>query len=178
MSTPEHVVLMAHYNAWMNAKVYETAAALSPEALALDRKAFFKSILGTLNHIVVADTLWLKRFAMHPSHPAALDPVPALESPTALNQILFNDLSSLAAHRKMLDGVINAWAATLTDADLSNGLRYANTRGEQFTRRFSSLIMHFFNHQTHHRGQATALLMQAGLDVGVTDLLALIPTTP
>ena len=107
MSTPDHVVLMAKYNAGMNTKLYETAAKLSPESLALDRKAFFKSILGTLNHIVVTDTLWLKRFATHPTRHAALDPVRALKSPTDLDQILFNDLHTLAAHRKMLNGVIN-----------------------------------------------------------------------
>ncbi len=175
MPTPDHVVLMANYNAWMNAKAYEAAAKLSPDALALDRKAFFKSILGTLNHIVVGDTLWLKRFAMHPSKHGVLDPVRAMAAPTALNQILFQDLPALAAHRKLLDGVISAWATSLTESDLRHLLLYANTQGQQFQRRFSSLVMHFFNHQTHHRGQVTTLLMQAGQDVGVTDLLALIP---
>lgn len=178
MSTPDHVVLMATYNAWMNAKIYEAAAKLAPEALALDQKAFFRSILGTLNHIVVGDTLWLKRFATHPSRHAALAPVRALGSPSALDQILFTDLRSLAAHRTMLDGVINEWAAALTADDLRHELLYSNTRGEPFKRRFSSLVMHFFNHQTHHRGQATTLFMQAGVDVGVTDLLPLIPTAP
>lgn len=175
MCTRDHVILMANYNAWMNAKVYEIAAKLSPEALALDRKAFFKSILGTLNHIVVGDTLWLKRFAMHPSKHVTLDPVRAMAAPTALNQILFHDLRTLAEHRRLLDSVINAWAASLTESDLRHSLLYANTQGQQFQRRFSSLVIHFFNHQTHHRGQATTLLMQAGQDVGVTDLLALIP---
>ena len=162
----------------MNEKLYDTAAKLSPADLALDRKVFFQSILGTLNHIVVGDTLWLKRFALHPGHHGALDPVRAMASPAALNQILFHDLQTLAVHRKMMDGVISAWASSLTEDDLRHSLVYANTRGERFQRRFASLVMHFFNHQTHHRGQATTLLMQAGLDVGVTDLLALIPTEP
>jgi uncharacterized damage-inducible protein DinB len=175
MPTPDHVVLMAKYNAWMNAKLYEAAGKLSPDALALDRKAFFKSILGTLNHIVVGDTLWLKRFAKHPGNHVALDPVRAMETPTALNQILFHDLHALAEQRKLLDNVIIEWADSLTESELGHVLQYANSKGEQFQRRFSSLVMHFFNHQTHHRGQATTLLMQAGQDVGVTDLLALIP---
>jgi uncharacterized damage-inducible protein DinB len=175
MSTLDHIALMAKYNAWMNAKLYETAGKLPPEALALDRKAFFKSILGTLNHIVVGDTLWLKRFAKHPGNHVALDPVRAMETPTALNQILFHDLQALGEQRRFLDNLIIEWAASLTENDLQHSLRYANSKGEQFQRRFASLVMHFFNHQTHHRGQATTLLMQAGLDVGVTDLLALIP---
>jgi len=175
MSPSNHVRLMASYNEWMNAKLLEAALKLSDEALAENRKAFFGSILGTLNHIVVGDTIWLKRFATHPAGYAALDPVRALPAPVALNQILFTDIRSLAAHRRMLDGVISKWAASVADADLDHVLRYANTKGVVSERSFFSLVMHFFNHQTHHRGQATTLLFQAGVDVGVTDLLVLIP---
>jgi uncharacterized damage-inducible protein DinB len=74
----------------------------------------------------------------------------------------------------MLDAVISSWANCVTDADLNQVLQYANTKGVVFARRFFSLVMHFFNHQTHHRGQATTMLSQAGVDVGITDLLALI----
>ena len=170
-----HIVLLASYNEWMNAKLYEAAAKLPAQELAADRGAFFRSIIGTLNHIVVADTLWLQRFATHPSGFAVLDPVRGQPVPSALDQVLFGDISELAGHRKMLDGVITQWAAQLKEEDLRHVLRYTNTRGIAGARRFSSLVMHFFNHQTHHRGQATTLLSQAGMDVGVTDLLALIP---
>ncbi|MBS0336350.1 MAG: DinB family protein [Proteobacteria bacterium] len=175
MSTPAQAVMMAAYNEWMNARLYEAAAKLPAAELAKDRGAFFGSILGTLNHLVVGDTLWLKRFAAHPSNPAALDPVRALAQPTALNQVLFTDLAELRARRDLLDKAIVAWAAGLSDADLAHVLHYANSKGIRSQKRFSSLITHFFNHQTHHRGQATTLLFQAGQDVGVTDLLALIP---
>ncbi|MGA8049642.1 MAG: DinB family protein [Burkholderiales bacterium] len=175
MSPASHVRLMASYNEWMNAKLFDAATKLSDEALAEDRKAFFGSILGTLNHIVVGDTIWLKRFATHPVGCPALDPVRALPAPVALNQILFTDIRSLAAQRRMLDEVITNWAASVTDADLDHVLRYANTKGVVSEKSFFSLVMHFFNHQTHHRGQATTLLHQAGIDVGVTDLLVLIP---
>lgn len=70
--------------------------------------------------------------------------------------------------------IIN-WVAALTDDELSTTLSYHNTKGVASKRRYSSLVVHFFNHQTHHRGQTTTLLSQAGVDVGVTDLLALIP---
>ena len=175
MTTCSHAVLMASYNEWMNAKVYEAAAKLPPQELAADRRAFFGSIIGTLNHIAVADTSWLKRFAKHPSHHAALDPVRRLPAPVSLDQILFADLAALLERRKLLDAAIKAWAAALTEQDLQHGLHYANMKGIVAQKRMSSLIVHFFNHQTHHRGQATALLHQAGQDVGVTDLLALIP---
>ena len=175
MSRTNHIQLMASYNAWMNAKLYEAAAKLPAQALTADRKAFFGSLLGTLNHIVVGDTIWLQRFTMHPANYAALDPIRALPAPTSLSQILFADLPPLAAHRKMLDEVISRWVASIREEELDHALRYANTKGTLFQRRFHSLLTHFFNHQTHHRGQASTLLFQAGVDVGVTDLLAVIP---
>jgi uncharacterized damage-inducible protein DinB len=175
MTTCSHIVLMASYNEWMNAKLYEAAGKLSPQELASDRKAFFRSILGTLNHIVVADTAWLKRFATHPAGYGSLDPVRRLPAPVSLDQIVFADFGALCAHRKMLDEVIRRWVEELAEADLPHVLHYANMKGITAQRRFSSLVMHFFNHQTHHRGQATTLLHQVGQDLGVTDLLALIP---
>jgi uncharacterized damage-inducible protein DinB len=175
MSTPAQAMLMATYNEWMNAKLYDAAAKLPAAELAKDRGAFFGSILGTLNHLVVGDTIWLKRFAAHPANPAALGAVRALPQPSALNEVLFTDLGELRVRRQLIDAAIKEWAASLTDADLAHVLRYANTKGVKSQKRFSSLVTHFFNHQTHHRGQATTLLTQAGQDVGVTDLLALIP---
>jgi len=168
MSTCDHIVLMALYNEWMNAKLYGAASSLSAQELAADRKAFFGSLTGTLNHILVADTIWLKRFAMHPSGHPALDPIRSLAAPASLDELLFTDIDAL-------DGIIRQWAAALTEEDLSHVLRYTNMKGVTAQKRFASLVMHFFNHQTHHRGQASALLSQAGVDVGVTDLLALIP---
>ena len=175
MSMRDHVVLMAGYNEWMNVRLYAAAGRLSSHELRADRKAYFGSLLGTLNHIVVGDTLWLKRFAAHPANHPALDPVRQLPAPLSLDQVLFADFVALSTHRKFLDHVIKQWAESLTEQDLEHVLRYANTKGVVSNRRFSSLVMHFFNHQTHHRGQATTLLFQAGQDVGVTDLLAVIP---
>jgi uncharacterized damage-inducible protein DinB len=175
MSSANEAVMMATYNQWMNAKLYDAAAKLPAAELSRERGAFFGSILGTLNHLVVGDTIWLKRFAEHPSKPAALDPIRALPQPSALNQVLFTSLAELKARRDLIDAAINVWAAALTDADLAHILHYANSKGIRGQRRLSSLVTHFFNHQTHHRGQCTTLLFQAGQDVGVTDLLALIP---
>ncbi len=178
MGSPSQFALMAEYNEWMNAKLYDAAAKLPVAGLAKDCGAFFGSILGTFNHLVVGDTIWLKRFAAHPSNPVALDPVRALPQPSALSEVLFTDLGELKARRQLIDAAIKEWAASLTDADLTHVLHYANTRGVKSQKRFSGLVTHFFNHQTHHRGQATTLLFQAGQDVGVTDLLALIPNEP
>lgn len=175
MSASGHIVLMASYNEWMNTKLYEAAGKLSADELVADRKAFFGSILGTLNHLVVADRIWLKRFATHPAAPSLLDPIRELPMPSALDQILFADLAPLAEHRRWLDALIRQWAGALSDEDLEQVLGYRNTKGAPMRKRFSGLVLHFFNHQTHHRGQATTLLHQAGQDVGPTDLLMLIP---
>lgn len=175
MSERAHFVLLAQYNEWMNAKLYDAAGLLAPDALAADRGAFFGSIIGTLNHIVAGDTIWLQRFAMHPARFDALQPLLEQPAPDALTAIYSNDLAELAARRKVLDAMIGQWVAALADADLEHVLAYKNTKGVPSQKRFGSLVLHFFNHQTHHRGQASTLLSQAGVDIGVTDLLVLIP---
>ncbi len=174
MQWRDFVTQFAQYNQWMNTKIYSAAAKLSPEELARDRAAFFKSILGTLNHLVVADTLWLQRFANHPTNFSALVPVIALEKPSALNQIIFSDLAPLTERRQLLDNAINGLAAQLSDADLEQILHYQSTQGVPSQKPFYKILMHFFNHQTHHRGQITTLLTQAGVEVGATDLLLLV----
>ncbi len=174
VSRTAHVRLMAEYNQWMNAKLYEAAQRLSHEELVADRQAFFGSLFGTLNHLCVGDTMWFKRFATHPALHPALDLVRQLPQPSGLDQLLYSDLPSLTRYRQSLDQAILAWAQVLTEDDLDHVLRYTNTKGVVAQKPFFSLVMHVFNHQTHHRGQATTLLSQAGVDVGVTDLLALI----
>ena len=175
MNLREHAVLMSAYNAWMNRRVYAAAARLPAAAVSEDRGAFFGSILGTLNHLLIADRIWLHRFATHPAGFAALDPIRASEPPRDLRAIAHEDLPSLRDARERLDALIDAWTGELGEADLDHVLVYANTQGVVSRRRFGSLLIHFFNHQTHHRGQVTTLLTQADVDVGGTDLLELIP---
>nr|WP_136067600.1 DinB family protein [Halomonas sp. EAR18] len=175
MSPKEHFELLAVYNRWMNSKIYAAAGRLGVTELARDRGAFFGSILGTLNHLLVADTIWLKRFATHPSGFASLREVVKLPDPVSLDQLLFEDFTALSERRAWLDIQIVDWVGKLSGDDLNVLFEYRNTRGVPYCRRFSSLVLHFFNHQTHHRGQVSTLLSQAGEDVGVTDLLALIP---
>ncbi|MGD2139223.1 MAG: DinB family protein [Burkholderiales bacterium] len=175
MITREYVLTMATYNQWINARVYGAARKLPAQELASQRKAFFGSIIGTLNHIVVGDTIWLKRFATHPSAFVSLDPIRQLQTPAALDQKLFEDLEELFARRGLVDAAILRWAGELTESDLRHVIVY-NRMGAAVARKpLQSLLVHFFNHQTHHRGQVTTLLSQAGVDVGVTDILALMP---
>jgi uncharacterized damage-inducible protein DinB len=175
MDRIDHIRLMADYNAWMNRKLCEAAAKLTPGEVAADRGAFFKSLLGTLNHLFVADTIWLKRFAGAFAESAALQPVQDLAAPTSLDQVPCADLPQLVARRRELDAIIDAWCASLRNDDLDRVLSYVNMLGVVGKRPLYGILIHLFNHQTHHRGQATTLLSQAGIDVGVTDLVTLIP---
>jgi uncharacterized damage-inducible protein DinB len=175
MSLHDHFTLMASYNQWMNAKLYDAADKLSAAELLADKGAFFGSVFGTLNHLCVADRIWLQRFAKHPAQSALLEPIVALQRPTILNEMLFDHLTAMRAHRNWLDEIIVRWIGALSEDDLSQPLTYANTKGVVSSKGFAHLLTHFFNHQTHHRGQTTTLLSQAGIDVGVTDLLMVIP---
>jgi len=174
MPNREDIVLFAAYNTAMNTNVYAAAATLSTNALNADRGAFFGSILGTLNHLVAGDTIWLQRYQGHPTHFRALEPMKEIAAPTGLTHRYSDDLGQLRAHRMRLDAIIEALAAELSDADLAQPVSYRNSRGEN-RKQFGSLLLHFFNHQTHHRGQASTLLSQSNVDIGVTDLVAWIP---
>lgn len=161
----------------MNTKVYDAAATLSAEELTENSGAFFGSIIGTLNHIVVADTIWLKRFAPVLQTHQELNFIRDLNQPQSLDGTLFSSIEELYERRKMLDNTLLQLAKSMTVTELNQALSYTNTKGIAATKNLFSLLMHVFNHQTHHRGQVTTLLSQAGIDVGVTDLVAIIPNS-
>lgn len=173
--TPQMATLMAEYNRWMNDRMYEAAGKLDAGELTADKGAFFGSILGTLNHIMVADLIWLHRFAQIPPSTSALGALTDFPRPSSLRQPLAQDLAGLRALRRKLDDIILGWVAQLTPQHMAEELAYTNSAGVASRRSFGPVLQHFFNHQTHHRGQASTLLFQAGVDVGVTDLVALIP---
>ncbi len=175
MSLKSNFELMASYNHGMNENIYDVALRLSNHKLSENRGAFFGSILATLNHILVGDIIWLKRFANHAVQFKTLDYVRSLSKPSSLDTILYEDFDLLLKNRKHIDGIILEFATEITDEVLTSNLSYKNMKGEPLTQNLGHLIQHFFNHQTHHRGQVSALLSQAGVDVGVTDLLMNIP---
>ncbi|MCG8415125.1 MAG: DinB family protein [Pseudomonadales bacterium] len=167
----QNCVLMAHYNQWMNEKLYQCAHQLSAEDLNKDMGAFFKSILGTLNHLLVADLIWLRRFASHPANFASLQRLNEFEETTHLDQTITTSLEDLQTQRAKLDQIILDFTNELSDQDLETHFSYQNMKGLQFNDRLGYPLQHFFNHQTHHRGQLTTLFNQLDVDVGVTDLL-------
>lgn len=170
----EQFRLFAEYNRLMNARLYDAASKLSDSDLRRDRGAFFKSVLGTLNHILVGDIIWLKRFSKHPSSEAALNPIATIERPNALDSVLFSDLMPLREQRMIIDDVVVDWIESLAEHDLQTSITYESMAGVRFRKPFASLISHLFFHQVHHRGQVTTLLSQCGVDFGETDLVEII----
>jgi uncharacterized damage-inducible protein DinB len=142
-----HFRMMAAYNAWANRRLYDAAGQLSEADYRADLGAAFRSVHGTLNHLMVGDILWLARFRGQPNPPLRLD------------QILHEDRGELRGARAALDAEIVAFAGALTDVDIGASFTYTMiTRPETVTEPMAPALSHFFNHQTHHRGQAHALL--------------------
>ena len=165
---------LARYNQWFNDRLYRACEQLSDEQRKLDRGAFFGSIHNLLNHLVLTDQVWLRRMTAQGVDFAALH-AGVLDMPATcrLDDVLYADWEPLAAKRAQLDAAIVDWVATMPADFPGSTMRYSNTKGVAREHPAWQAITHFFNHQTHHRGQVTALLMQAGVDVGVTDLIAL-----
>lgn len=159
--TPQLARASAAYNAEMNRRLVRAAATLDDAARRADGGAFFGSIQGTLNHLLWADRLWMHRFAGWERPPGGIRDSAALVA----------EWAGYVAARAADDAAIEAWAAALTEADLAGDLAWFSGAAQQEMRRPRWLLVaHMFNHQTHHRGQAHALLTRAGAKVEATDL--------
>lgn len=169
MTSPEWLGALARYNRWMNDKLYRLAATLSNEARKRDAGAFFKSIHGTFNHLLLADRIWLARFT-GVTFPAEHIGPGGIRS---LDQELYVDFEDLRRERALTDDELAAWVSGLTPEALAAPLVYMR-RDQKHQSPLWWAVAHVFNHQTHHRGQATTLLMQQGCDPGVTDLFAML----
>jgi len=170
--------LLARYNRWFNQRLYAACDVLTDEARKREMGAFFGSIHRTLNHLIVADQTWSRRFVQcgtdHACDFSAL--AAALQLPDAhpLDRVLHEEWAILKARRDNLDEALETWLAQAPE-DMSDWtMRYANTKGVQREHPLWLALTHFFNHQTHHRGQVTTLLSQQGVDIGLTDLIALV----
>jgi len=169
MMSPEWLSASARYNRWMNDKLYGLAATLSDTARRRDGGAFFKSIHGTFNHLLLTDRIWLARFKGVSVPQGFMGP----GGIRTLDQELYADFEELRRERALTDDEIATWVATLTPEQLARPLVYVR-RGQKHESPLWWAVAHFFNHQTHHRGQITALLTQQGCDPGVTDLIAML----
>lgn len=166
MITAAYVRTMAAYNAEMNRRLYDAAAHLSETERRASRGAFWGSIHGTLTHILWGDRQWMSRF----------DDWPKPATPIKESAVMIDDFAELTAARRQADSGITRWASRIDDSWLEQDLVWFSGAANREIRAPKRLLVtHFFNHQTHHRGQAHALLTAAGETTGDTDLFLLIP---
>lgn len=152
---------MARYNAWQNKGLREMIADMDRDALYKDRGAFFGSIMGTLNHLLWGDTIWISRFD------GGVAPDPAIK-----DSVNFTPTPAVwAAENFRMDARIRLWAGRLRAIDLVGDLEwYSGAMGRQMSRPKALCVMQLFNHQTHHRGQVHAMLTAMGKRPNDTDL--------
>ena len=155
-----HFAMLASYNSWANGRVYDAATALSDADYRADRGAFFKSVHGTLNHLLTADRIWMRRLTQEG------------EAPSRLDAILFDDLDPLHAARRAEDDRIIRYVEGLTEEALAGRIRYRTiSNPADVEQPLTSVLIHVFNHQTHHRGQIHALLTGLAGDAPSLDLI-------
>lgn len=156
---------LAAYNAWANRRLYNAVGRLQPGEFEAERPAFFRSIRGTLNHILIGDRVWLAHMQGTTSGADRLD------------AILYDDLAGLRAAREAEDERIERLFAAFDEATLGRSLTYTTISAPKtFTTPMPFVFGHFFNHQTHHRGQVHGLLSQTAVKPPVLDLLYLVNT--
>lgn len=156
----QHFLMFATYNAWANQQVYDAASGLTKDEFARDVGAFFKSMRGTLNHLLVADKIWLKRFTGEGDAPAALD------------TILYIDFPKLRVAREMEDKRLVDWIGSQSEKALAGRFTYMTvTDMRTVSQRVAPALAHLFNHQTHHRGQAHTILTVLGKEAPSLDLI-------
>lgn len=159
--TPEYCLMMARYNAWQNRQLRGTLERMTDAALREERGAFFGSILGTVNHLLWGDMIWLARFEGREGPAASIAQSPAFQ-PT---------LAAWGAERFRTDSRLLLWAERMTALELTGRMSwFSGAAGRDVSKPIALCVTHMFNHQTHHRGQVHAMLTQAGERPGDTDL--------
>ncbi len=147
----DHFRRFAAYNAWANARLYDAATALKDTERKKDVKGYFRSLHGTLNHLLVADRIWLHRLTGEG------------EAPSRLDATLYENFGELRDAREAEDRRLVSYVGSLELEDFARTVHYANTRGEAKQLPLGVILSHLFNHQTHHRGQASHILRQLGV---------------
>jgi uncharacterized damage-inducible protein DinB len=154
-----YFLTLARYNAWANRRLYDACAALSEAEYMKPRPAFFGSIHGTLNHLLVGDRIWIARIQHKPNPKITLD------------QVLYGDFVALRVARQAEDDHLINLIGGIAERSLDQPLAYANTKGQRQQTPLRLVLAHLFNHQTHHRGQVHGLLSQTGVAPPSLDLI-------
>lgn len=166
MITPAYVRVMAAYNSEMNRRIYAGADRLTDTQRREDRGLFWGFLFGTLNHVMWGDRQWMSRLSDWPKNT-----IPNPQSPT-----LFADYRDLRSERMKADAALEAWAEGIEEDWLDQDLVwFSGAAGREMRKAKRGLLVHFFNHQTHHCGQAHAALTAFGVDPGDSDLFLVVP---
>lgn len=156
---------MAQYNAEINRRMFAAAARLSDEERRAQRGAFWGSIHGTFCHLLWGDQMWMSRFD------GWTKPSIALKDSAGL----IGSFDELREIRTKADTGISEWAARVQESWLQEDQSwFSAAAGREMRASRGVLVAHFFNHQTHHRGQAHAMITAAGEQTGDTDLFLLV----
>ncbi len=163
--------ILARYNRWMNQRLFQACSGLTQQQLELEQGAFFGSIYRTLHHLLIVDSFWLFQCSKDKALNVLIDEAGTPLRPQSAQQILFPAFPALRQARFRLDDHIVDFIQALPPQRLNESYHHVTQDGRHLDRQFSVVLAHWFNHQTHHRGQITTLLTQQNVDVGVTDLM-------
>jgi uncharacterized damage-inducible protein DinB len=166
------VRLFARYNEQTNALMNDILSTLSPDEWKLDRGGYLPSIASLCSHICSGDRLWLTRFRSVCQSSSILDPM--FDRPVSFDGPPYPDFSSYISCRITLDKTISSFAHEVTSDDLKKTLSYTDLKGVKQNREVGGLIMHMFNHQTHHRGMISLYLDQMGRENDFSSMVPLV----
>jgi uncharacterized damage-inducible protein DinB len=150
--------MLARYNRIANERVYASCAQLNDAEYRKERRGSFGSIHGLLNHILLGDRIWMGRFE---GNGGGTPP---------LNTVLFEEFPALRLARMEQDARIEAFFEDLPEDFLSRSFHYINNQGKEYAEQAPVAVSHFFNHQTHHRGQVHVMLSQTSVQPPSLDL--------
>lgn len=159
----DHYRMFAAYNAWANRTLYDEVGKLGEDAYRRNLGAFFGSLHGTLNHLLAADRIWMKRF------------IGAGDAPASLDTILHEDFAGLWAARQAEDARLAAFVDSLTEEKIKAEFSYSPISNPTVvTHPLGPALTHVFNHQTHHRGQCHGMLTTLGGPSITLDLISFV----
>ncbi|HUX13944.1 MAG TPA: DinB family protein [Spirochaetia bacterium] len=174
MTLKDHFILLARYNGAVNGKMYDILGELSDEKRKKETGAYFRSIHGILNHLIVSDLTWLRRYHAWHTDSVVLDDERVDHANLAWGRDMYEQFAELRTGRKEVDNILSAWIAELPETRYEEILRYTNTAGEARQYIVWQTIDHLFNHQTHHRGQISEILDEMEVEHDYSNILTIL----
>ncbi len=164
--------LLARYNSITNNKMNEIILGLSTEKWGKEFKGYFNSIKSLCNHIYISDFTWLKRFSALRKF-KYIDDV-SFQKTINFTEMIIGTIQSYSEMRNGLDEKINVFVGEVRNEDLEKKLKYVDSHGKEYERNFGGLILHMFNHETHHRGMISIYLEEMGIANDYSNLMEIL----